>query len=243
MPLNLPLTAPPPIVLAPMVPGLAQSRLPLRGVTVLAVEDSRFACDALRLLCQRSGARLRRAESLEHAGAHLRVYRPDAVLVDLGLPDGRGEDLIRSLSGLRDRPAILGMSGDLMGRDSALAAGADGFLEKPIVGLVAFQRALMALMPDRCTDAVTDVQLSADPAALHDDLSQAATALQTDPGEDQRRYLAGFLGGLARQTNDRLLSEASESLRHPEGGLQRLARLLDRRLVESAPFTPQPPIG
>lgn len=243
MPLNLPLSVPPPILLAPMVPGLADTRLPLQGVTVLAVEDSRFASDALRLLCQRSGARLRRAESLEHAGAHLRCYRPDAVLVDLGLPDGRGEDLIRALSRQRDRPALLGMSGDPTCRAAALAAGADGFMEKPIAGLVAFQQALLALLPDRCSASMADVEVSADPAALHDDLSQVASALQTDPGEDQRRYLAGFLGGLARQSNDRLLSEASEMLRHPEAGLHRLARLLDRRLHESAPFKPQPPMG
>ena len=240
MPQNLSVTAPPPMVLAPMVPALAESRLPLQGVTVLAVEDSRFASDALRLLCQRSGARLRRAETLEHAQGHLRVYRPDVVLVDLGLPDGRGEDLIRSLSrqwaSPGSRPALLAMSGDPMGRAPALAAGADDFLEKPIAGLAVFQQALLALLPDRCATGAADLVVSADPAALHDDLNQAVSALQQAPGEEQRHYLAGFLGGLARQTNDQLLSEASELLRHPGAGLQRLSRLLDERISASAPF-------
>ncbi|MES2144049.1 MAG: response regulator [Pseudomonadota bacterium] len=110
----------------------AGTGLPLQGLTLLAVEDSRFAADALRLFAQRSGARLRRADSLTTARSHLGVYRPDAVLIDLGLPDGRGEDLIADLAQRPARPGlILGMSGDPTARDAAMGAGADAFVEKP----------------------------------------------------------------------------------------------------------------
>lgn len=68
------------------------------------MEDSRFTCDALRLLCQR-GARLRRAETLAAAQAHSWLYRPDALLVDLGLP-GRGETLIATLAARRFAPRL-----------------------------------------------------------------------------------------------------------------------------------------
>lgn len=131
------------------LPAHLRAALPLQGLTVLAVEDSRFASDALRLMCQRAGARLRRAETLETARAHLRTYRPDVVIVDLGLPDGRGEALIRDLVLSARRPAvILGTSGAEGGRSAALAAGADGFLDKPFESLAAFCLALRRHLPD-----------------------------------------------------------------------------------------------
>jgi DNA-binding NarL/FixJ family response regulator len=211
--------------------------LPLQGITVLAVEDSRFASDALRLLCQRSGARLRRAENLEQAMAHLRVYRPDVLLIDLGLPDGRGEGLIRrlALSG-QARPVLLGMSGDPAGRGAALSAGADGFLEKPVATLAAFQKTLRAHLPGPQALPIDDGTVSADPAALHDDLALAVQALNADPGPEARQYLAGFLGGLARQSSDPALSEASLRLAAKDAALDGLTRLLGERLSGCAPF-------
>ena len=101
---------------------------PLTGLTVLVVEDSRFASEAVRLLCLRSGARIRRADCLRSAERHLRTYRPAVVIVDLGLPDGDGAGLIRQIASAEPRvPVVLGLSGDPDGRNAAMSAGADGF--------------------------------------------------------------------------------------------------------------------
>jgi CheY-like chemotaxis protein len=212
------------------------AHLPLDGVTVLVVDDSRLACDGLRLMCRKLGARLRRADSLQAADLHLRVYRPDVVIVDLGLPDGRGEELIRDLAASTPRPVVLGLSGHDAGRQTALAAGADGFLDKPLESLAKLQNMLLALLPCRTVPALSaaeltladltlaeltlaeltladltlaDLTLVGDPLALRDDLAYAAGLLDGDPDPDLRHYLAGFLGGVALQAHDRPLADAA----------------------------------
>jgi len=214
--------------------GAVAPALPLQGLTVLAVEDSLYACDALRLMCYRSGARLRRAETLEAAGAHLRLYRPDVVLIDLGLPDGRGEGLIRRLAlGSGPTPVILGMSGDPAGRQAALAAGAAGFLEKPFSSLSAFHHCILAHLPDRValSGVLEGAVIRPDPLAMRDDLAKAARLISAGPDERQRRYLAGFVLGLARSLQDSDLAEAAVAARE-QAGLPGLVGMLSQRLRE-----------
>ena len=117
---------------------------PLLGLTILVVEDSRYACYAMRLLCLRSGARIRRADCLRSARRHLQVYRSSVVIIDLGLPDGSGAELIHECANADPRiPAILGNSGDDMNEAVSLAADADGFLSKPLAALAEFQTSIL----------------------------------------------------------------------------------------------------
>ena len=114
------------------LPQYLRSDRPLFGLTVLVVEDSKFACEGIRLLCLRSGARILRADCLRSARRHLQVYRPSVVIIDLGLPDGNGAELIEELNAASPRVGIvLAISGDSFGESVALAAGADGFFAKP----------------------------------------------------------------------------------------------------------------
>lgn len=190
---------------------------PLLGLTVLVVEDSRFACEAMRLLCLRSGARIRRADCLRAARRHLQVYRPSIVIADLGLPDGDGLDLIRDLAQATPRvDALLAISGDTCLVDDAIAAGADGFIAKPLNSLAQFQQAVLAaLPPDRRPHGVhglADEVVVPDQIAFQDDMAHIADVL--DDYNDTRTldYIAQFLQSVARCARDNALESAATSL-------------------------------
>jgi CheY-like chemotaxis protein len=188
---------------------------PLQGQTVLVVEDSRFACDALRLLCQRSGARIRRADTLRSARRHLQAFRPSVVIVDLGLPDGNGAELIRELSDATPRiSAIIGMSGDDGSEQIALDAGANAFLAKPIATVGQFQEVILSALPTLpvTLHAVPDDAVTPDRLAVRDDLTRVATVLGETPDARTLAYVAQFLGGLARSAGDAELEAAASAL-------------------------------
>ncbi len=219
---------------------------PLLGLTVLLVEDSRYASEAFRLLCLRSGARIRRADSLFNAHRHLRVYRPSAVIVDLGLPDGSGIQLIEELARTAPRVEILlGTSGDPEGEQLALNAGADGFMAKPVGRLAQFQAAILRHLPrDRQPPGpriVLEEHVAPDPIALRDDLAHVADVLSGEEDAQAIDYLTQFLSGIAHSAGDVSLTEAVEALkvRRHEGGplrpqIAHLAALVQDRLVTTA---------
>lgn len=193
------------------------SNRPLLGLTILVVEDSRFACEAMRLLCLRSGARIRRADCLRSARRHLQVYRPSVAIIDLGLPDGSGADLIADLAAAQPKVgAIIGTSGDDQAKDAAMAAGADGFIAKPIKALSVFQSAILDVLPaDQQPSGprlVTDETIEPDRLAYQDDMALAADVLSAKSNETELDYVVQFLSGVARSADDADLAHATESL-------------------------------
>jgi DNA-binding response OmpR family regulator len=193
------------------------TRRPLLGLTILVIEDSRYACEAMRLLCLRSGARIRRADCLKSARRHLQVYRPSVLIVDLGLPDGSGVDLIEETVNASPRVSVvLGTSGDDTGQDAALAAGADGFLAKPVTSLAAFQQAILSRLPeDRQPIGAADLPdetIHPDLLAFQDDMAHVADVLNVSQEDKMLNYVAQFLGGVARSVGDSSLAEAATGL-------------------------------
>ena len=201
---------------ATTIPAPTAAR-PLLGLTVLVIEDSRFACEAMRLLCLRSGARIRRADSIRSAHRHLRVYRPSVAVVDIGLPDGTGEDLIHELTTIEPRvEVVLGTSGDPDGEERAMAAGADGFLDKPISSLAVFQQTVLGNLPADRQPAglreMTDETIAPDQMAFQDDMAHIADMLQAPMDDGTLDYAAQFLSGVARSARDDTLESAAVAL-------------------------------
>ena len=197
---------------------------PLLGLTVLVIEDSRFACEAMRLLCLRSGARIRRADCLRSARRHLQVYRPTIAIIDIGLPDGNGLDLIEELAAATPRPeALIGMSGDENAGAAALQAGAAAFLTKPVMSLATFQETVLNCLPKERRPsgprALPKEFISPDPIAFQDDMAHAVEILDANHDGRTLDYVAQFLQGVARSAKDGTLERAAVNLatRRAEG--------------------------
>lgn len=215
---------------------------PLLGTVVLVVEDSRHACEALRLICQRSGARIRRAESLASAQRHLCAYRPRVAVVDMGLPDGSGADLIAQLAGSDSRiEGIIAISGDETQRAVALEAGADVFLDKPLASVTAFQNVVLSLLPEdqqpqhRVVPRLDNVV--PDPIALRDDLALAADLLTSRNDKPTLTYVAAFLASLGADAGDSALVRLASDVRNlaNSGGSADVTKQITDRIAGLAP--------
>ena len=191
------------------------SRRPLHGLMVLLVEDSLTTGEAERLMCITSGARLRRADCMTSARRHLRIYRSDVAIVDMGLPDGDGAELIAELAQANPRTqTIIGLSADPSRATAAMEAGADSFIEKPLNSVAGFQSAILMNLPHhrRPMDIrlLPDLAFEADQRALQEDLIHALELLNNTKDGANSGYLAAFVTGVARTASDPTLEQAAE---------------------------------
>ena len=190
------------------------SRRPLHGLMVLLVEDSLTASEVVRLMGITSGARLRRADCMTSARRHLKIYRADVAIVDMGLPDGDGAELISELAHASPRTqTIIGLSADPSRATAAIEARADSFIEKPLNSVAGFQSAILMNLPNhrRPMDIrlLPDLAFEADQRALQEDLVHALDLLNNNE-RAQPDYLAAFIAGVARTASDPTLEQAAE---------------------------------
>lgn len=99
---------------------------------VLVVDDEPQIRRFLRASLGAQGYEVIEAETVHQAISKATVERPSAVILDLGLPDGDGIAVVRSLRTWTEIPIlILSVRGQESDKVAALDAGADDYLTKP----------------------------------------------------------------------------------------------------------------
>jgi two-component system response regulator MprA len=136
-------------------------------VRILVVEDDRAVRDALRRALGLAGYEVLAAEGGQHALTQVASGDPDAVVLDVGLPDIDGLEISRRLRRAGNRVPILMLTARdaIEDRIDGLDAGADDYLVKPfdLGELKARLRALLRRAGDAGSpDALSFAELTLD---------------------------------------------------------------------------------
>lgn len=111
--------------------GRQRSRQP-GAASVLVVEDDLLLAEGLRLRFEQVGLFVRTASTGTAARWDLLQSHFDVVVLDLGLPDQNGLDLMQEMSSKIELPPFIVLTGaETEECDQALAAGAKHVLHKP----------------------------------------------------------------------------------------------------------------
>jgi two-component system KDP operon response regulator KdpE len=99
---------------------------------VLVVDDEPQILRALRTNLRGAGYEVETASTAEEALAAAAIRPPEAIILDLVLPDGRGTDVCREVRRWSAVPIlVLSAVGDEQEKVAALDAGADDYVTKP----------------------------------------------------------------------------------------------------------------
>jgi two-component system KDP operon response regulator KdpE len=102
------------------------------GARVLVVDDEPQIVRGLRVVLRNAGFQVEAAATKEEALDALSHRPPDAVLLDLVLPDGSGVDVCREVREWSSVPiVVVSAVGDEREKVRALDAGADDYVTKP----------------------------------------------------------------------------------------------------------------
>jgi two-component system response regulator MprA len=137
-------------------------------VRILVVDDDRSVRDALRRALTLGGYDVEAAEDGRQALIRLSTSAPDAVVLDIGMPEVDGLEVCRRLRGAGDRTPILMLTARdaVSDRIDGLDAGADDYLVKPfdLGELKARIRALLRRSASGDPDSLAFAELRLDSA-------------------------------------------------------------------------------
>ena len=106
-----------------------------RGLRVLVADDDRDTVLTLMMLLRDEGHEVRGVYSGRQVMGHVLDFDPDAVLLDIAMPELSGWEVARTIRARRaDRPLLIGISGEYkQGSDRVLAQilGFNHYLVKP----------------------------------------------------------------------------------------------------------------
>ncbi len=116
--------------------------------TILLVEDEATLAKNIVRFLTREGFALRAAATIREARALLAAHSPDLVLLDLSLPDGSGQDLLREIRAQHARAKVIVLTGHgtIQTAVEAMKAGAWDFVSKPLA-LVELRRLIGDALP------------------------------------------------------------------------------------------------
>lgn len=137
---------------------------------MLLVEDAVDVADAVIASFERRGDAVDHARSVEEARNAVAVQEYDVLLLDIGLPDGAGTEVLKSLRDKGYRVPILMLTAqtDIEDRVAALDMGADDYIVKPfdLRELHARVRAMLRRQDDDRSGVITFGDIQFDPAGL-----------------------------------------------------------------------------
>jgi two-component system KDP operon response regulator KdpE len=113
---------------------------------ILVIEDDASIREVLQALLGSGGFRVIEAATAARADIEARAHKPDLLLVDLGLPDGDGLNVIRGVRSWSPVPIVV-LSARTMEEQkiAALDAGADDYITKPFSAAELLARVRAAL--------------------------------------------------------------------------------------------------
>jgi len=130
----------------------------------IVIEDEPQIRRFVRQALESEGWQVHEAGTLQRGLAEAGTRKPDLLVLDLGLPDGDGVDLIRDVRGWSNVPIIvLSARTDEADKIAALDAGADDYLIKPFGTGELLARVRANLRRPRVAAAAAGQEEAADP--------------------------------------------------------------------------------